>query len=910
MSEPRTLLDWIDSLRRYGERAAIVAFTRADARELSYQRLDDLSRRLAAGLIDRGVDRGDRVALLAPSSPEWMIACLGILRAGGMPVPLDIQFDDDALTHVLTDSRPRMIFVNANQQARLGELRLDLSPQVILLDAEDDPDSWRQLLAEHSGELPSASPDDEAVLFYTSGTTGSPKGVPLTQRNLAVQLQVLLNAGLVRDDDRVLLPLPLHHVYPVVVGMLTPLALGLPIVLPYSLTGPQMMRALQEAQVTIVIGVPRLYRALDDAIQGRIRSSGRVAGGVIQGIIALSAWLRRRLNLRMGKWLLYPLHQRLGPHLRVVACGGSPLDDDLAWRLEALGWQVAIGYGLTETSPLLTINPPGSARIGTVGKPIPPIELRIDDNDEGTGPTSGEILARGPSVFGGYRNLPEQTAAVLTEEGWFHTGDLGFIDADGYLHVTGRRGTRMVTAGGENVQPSDVENAYAQHPEIDELGVLEDEGQLVALIVPNNRARDRDDWQEAIASAVEAAGRELPSYQRLGGFRVTRGSLPRTRLGKIQRHKLRERYARAGDRDQGVEQAPVEIAEMNSEDRALLSDPAASQTWEYLTEQFSAQRLTPETNIRADLGVDSLEWMNLSLAIRRRAGVEVDEAAIEQIETVRDLLRETSRAAAADPEPQASLLDDPESALSEHQQAYLRPLGRGAEYASAALFTVNRWLMRLLFQLEVQGADRLPADPFVITPNHVSYLDAPVIAAALTKHQLRNTYWGGWTGTMFRNFLMRRLSRLTRVVPVDPQRGAVSSLACGGAVLDRGHHLVWFPEGQRSDDGRLQSFRPGIGWLLKDRPVWVVPVAVEGTFAALPPGRWLLRPRQVRVRFGRPLRSTELIPDQQREDGNERDNGNERDDGEQGEQSQAAPQQLATALRDRVAALVDEDPLK
>jgi long-chain acyl-CoA synthetase len=876
--EPRRLARWIEALDRYGEQSALIAFDKDGAQRTSYAELDALSGRFATGLIERGIGRGDRLALLAPSSLEWIAAFLGIIRAGATPVPLDVQFDDDALLHVLDDSRPRWILASAKQAARLDKLGLDQPPDIFLLDDQQRPQSWQHVLADTPTQLPETSPEDEAVLFYTSGTTGPPKGVPLTHRNIAIQLDVLLNADLVNDGDCLLLPLPLHHVYPLVVGLLTPLARGLSIVLPFSLTGPQMVRALNEGGVTIVIGVPRLYRALVDGIVEKAESSGRIAKASFRLATGVSSWLRRRLGMRAGKRLLRPLHRQFGARLRVVASGGSPLDDELAWKLEALGWQVAIGYGLTETSPLLTINPPGKAKIGSVGRAIEHVELRIEhgddaDGDPGTDRSPGEILARGPSVFGGYRNLPDKTDQVLTDDGWFHTGDLGFLDDDGFLYITGRKGTMIVTESGENVQPDEVENAYAKHSAIREIGVLGQDGQLVALIVPERGEVGGGDLAQAIEQAVGAQSRDLPSYQRLAEFRLTRESLPRTRLGKIQRHKLGERFRQAAEDGDGDDQAasPVAIEEMNSEDQTLLDDPTARKTWQLLGRKYADRRLTPDTNVRLDLKIDSLEWMNLSLAIRRHASVEIDEEAIGRIETVRDLLAEVTEATAADEAiDEISPLDDPEAALSEDQRRYLQPHGRLAALLARGIFALNRWLMRLVFRLRVEGAERLPDAPIVIAPNHASYLDAPAIAAALPWQRLRQTYWGGWTGTMFANVFMRLFSRLTHVVPVDPQRGVKSSLAFGAAVITRGHDLVWFPEGERSTDGKLQPFRSGIGLLLEHHRTRVVPAVIDGAHEALPPGRWLPRPRKIRVTFGQPLDVGALMKDGDDEEMSER----------------------------------------
>jgi long-chain acyl-CoA synthetase len=226
----------------------------------------------------------------------------------------------------------------------------------------------------------------------------------------------------------------------------------------------------------VLIGVPRLYRALAAGVRARAEGAGRLAAALFRAGAALSTWLRRRLGLRLGKLLLRPLHRQLGPRLRVLVSGGAALDPDLAWELEGLGWQIATGYGLTETAPMLTLDRPGKARIGSVGRPLPGVEIRIDPSAGPDTPRQpetgradprrqeGEILARGPGVFAGYRHLPEKTAEAFTDDGWFRTGDLGYLDGDGYLYVTGRVATRITTEGGKKFQPDDVEAAYQANP--------------------------------------------------------------------------------------------------------------------------------------------------------------------------------------------------------------------------------------------------------------------------------------------------------------------------------------------------------------------------------------------------------------------------------------------------------------
>src|SRR6266404_1768620 len=345
MATPQSCDGVLTDLSRHGDRPAVVTLRKRDSETWSYADLDGCVERLTRGLHHAGLARGDRAAIIADNG------------------------------------------------------------RLVLLDATDgDERSWRHLLSKNAGALPKLGPEDHATLFYTSGTTGPPKGVPLTHRNLSVQIDAALATGLTSEDDHLLLPLPLHHVYPFVIGMLAPLTRGLTVVIPQSLTGPQIIRALHEGKVNVIIGVPRLYRALYSGIQTRLQSAGPVRGGIARQLLALSIALRRRFGVRAGKILLRPLHRQLGSQLRLLASGGAALDSELAMKLEGLGWQVAIGYGLTETSPLLTFNLPGQAPLDSVGKPIRGVELRINpktfEKEEPVGEQEGqgEVLARGTSV--------------------------------------------------------------------------------------------------------------------------------------------------------------------------------------------------------------------------------------------------------------------------------------------------------------------------------------------------------------------------------------------------------------------------------------------------------------------------------------------------------------------------------
>lgn len=862
-NSPRTLQGLAKGLSDWGNSPAIHAFHRDTSHAHDYASLAGQSRRFCAVLSNGGVGLGDCVAVLARPSAESIAACLGIFLCGATVLPIDTQFSDEVLEHVIEESAPRVLVTATEFEQRLDRIDVRDTAIYLLDSAQDDPRHW--LADGELGEVPTVDEDDVACLFYTSGTTGFPKGVPLTHRNLVFQLDSIQRMQIVSGEARVLMPLPLHHVYPFVIGVLTPLSLGLAIVLPAALTGPQMLRALAEGHVTHVIGVPRLYEMVLAGLHARIQETGWWVSIPLNAMLALSRFIRRTAGVRVGSRLLGSIRRRIGPEVAVTASGGAPLPDEVALELESLGWLVAIGYGLTETAPLVTINPPGGLRIGSVGKTIDGLEVRIAPAQNVAGPF-GEVQVRGPSVFQGYHRRDEETRKAFTEDGWFRTGDIGRLDEDGYLYLAGRLSTLIVTAGGENVQPETLEHAYEADPLIKEVGVLLHDERLAAVVLPDFDAigtREPAQVEERVRKAVEERARSLPSYQRVSDFVISEAPLARTRLGKIQRHILKERFHEL--RDAGVHaqpHGPMTPEDMSDHDRELIEIPEAQRVWDWLARRYSNVRLTPGTSLSLELDVDSLEWVELSQRVRDLAGVELDEESIAGIDTVRDLLSEVveteSEAQAAT--ESADLFERPQDYLSERQRAALKPLPAAARPFVRLLYHLNRALMRAAFRLEVTGRENLPREgPCIICPNHVSYLDPLVLTAALDLPRLRSTRWIAWAGGVMENPVVRILARLAQAVPIEVRRASQSSLAAGAAVIRRGETVVLFPEGQRSLTGELGAFRPGIGLLASHLDVPLVPAYIHGAFEALPRNSRRLRFSRIRIAFGRPQSPEELM---------------------------------------------------
>jgi len=846
--EPPVTQSWnigglLQDLTARGRHPVVISFGKDGIATCDSATVADKALGLARGLRNAGVGSGSRVALWAPNSPVWIIAALAVLMAAGVVVPIDDLADAEQLDAALASSAARLIFTTARHLEAYGNTLRAHAARIILVDeaecAGQSATGWLSLLVETSRESAGPASGEPALLSWTSGTTGSPKAFLLTHRNIATNVEALQKLNLVGPRDRALLPLPLHHVYPFIVGMLTTLTIGTAIVLPGGTTGPQLLRAMREAEVTTIIGVPRLYDAIWTALETRVVTRGRTVRILWRAMLRSASFVQRSTGLRLGRLLFAPVRREMAARLRLLVSGGSRLERETEDRLEALGWTVLSGYGLAETASLFTGNRPGARRPGSVGRPLADGEVRIADPDqEGI----GEVQLRGSSIIKGYLDNPEANHAAFTADGWYRTGDLGFVDRDGFLFLTGREKEVLVLGGGKKVAPEDLEPIYGGAPEIAEVAVLEDKGALVALVRPDRaKLHDRGatNLRDGIRVILAEKARDLPSWQRLSGFALTDQPLPRTRLGKYRRFLLPALYAEA--LAGGARRAAHALT---PEDLALLRDPTAEAVWAILRERYPEEALDLDVDLALDLNVDSFGWMEIAVALQDRLDIHLSETDIAGIQTIRELLRlaiERRSGGRAPPH---------EPAMARDFERWLAPTGTLLTALALVLYALNRLLMRGLFRLRVAGAATLPeTGAFVITPNHVSDLDGLVIAAALPWSQFRRLHFAGDVVRMFSNPLNRLFCRALHVFPVDAKFPG-ATLESARRVLKAGDVQVWFPEAWRSPDGRLQRFLPGIGQLLLRSGAPAVPAYIEGTFEALPRGRRMPKLRQITVTFG------------------------------------------------------------
>ncbi len=824
----RTLQSLIVDLSRFGDAPAVVAFSDSGVQTRSY---DDLHRdvlALAGGLLAHGLGHGVPVGVIGVNSDAQVVLRLALAATGAVAVPLDDMGSPEDFRRALDNSGARALFADGGILEVLPDAVTDGLSGVWRLDgdAASPTAHWSELIGEAPETLPAVVPEDLVAIIYTSGTTGVAKGVPLTHGNFMFNVEALAKGGFVDTSDRAALPLPLHHAYPFMAGLMVPFACGSTVILPKAPTGPDVATALREAGATVMVGVPRLYEALVEGIKGRL--AGGIAGKLFGTLWRVSAAVSRNGGPRIGKWLMWPVRRRFAPKLRMLVSGGARLDEDAAWRLEGLGFQVLTGYGLVETSSVTTYNRYGAGRIGTEGKPVEGSGLRIADPDE---EGIGEVQLSGPHVFSGYFGDSATTEAVFTPDGWFRSGDLGRVDADGSLVITGRSKDVIVLSGGKNVGPEEVETALCASPLIAEAGVFERDGGLAALIVPDEDALRRAETQrleDAIRIAVTAAGAGLAPYKRVTAYRIHREALPRTRLAKLRRFRLPELFDAAG-RHAGREADPAFDAE-------LADDPRAGRILALMRARFGDDTIGLATSPQLDLGVDSLAWMEIAQQIESDLGVTLAPDALVEVVILADLVRVA--------------IDAPPAAGEAPAEVVLpaRPRGFGRMVCWTA-YWLNRLIMKAAFRVRRHGAAPDASEPLILIANHASDIDPLVLAAAMPWRTFRTLWWSADRARVFGSPGLRWLARIAQLFPID-DRSPAEGLAIAGGLVERGESVVWFPESWRSPDGRLQDFMRGIGILLSERPVALTPAYIAGTFEVLPRHRRWPTLRRVDIYFG------------------------------------------------------------
>ncbi|HET6267732.1 MAG TPA: AMP-binding protein, partial [Acidobacteriota bacterium] len=544
----RSLMEMFDAVTKIHEhRTAIKMERHGEMEEYSYGDVRELVLRAGAFLAGNGVAPEDRVGLIGENSPEWGFSYFGILKAGATCIPMDKDLSLDEIVNLLIAGKAKGIILSdkyrrkhARLAARMEEsghpVRVWSMTEVFELNDEKTEQ-------EHIAKLPhKAKPTGIASLIFTSGTTDKPKGVMLTQKNLTSMMSQLLKVYDVSHRDGFLSVLPLHHTFEFSTGFLLPFSKGAQIQYLEELNGESISNALKDGHVTIMVGVPALWDLLQRRILKKFGDKSEKLESFVKGLSSLNKWIRKKTPLNLGPFLFFPIHHGLGGKIRYLISGGSALSEKVFDTFYGFGFSLNEGYGLTETSPVLTVTRPDRKPIGgSAGLALPGVEIKIaNPNEHGI----GEVLARGPNVMAGYYENKEATDAAIID-GWLHTGDLGYVDESENLFLVGRLKDLIVAANGKNVYPDEIEEEYRHHSLIKELSVVglpDESGERIACVVVPDYEKEESLSKEAVRHQIEEHFRNtstsLPFFKRVKTLEFQDHDLPKTGTRKVKRREV------------------------------------------------------------------------------------------------------------------------------------------------------------------------------------------------------------------------------------------------------------------------------------------------------------------------------------------------------------------------------------
>jgi len=865
---------FLETCEQFAEREAMRIKTADGWQRYSYGDIKDGALKVASWLGRQGFGHQNKAALIIENSPKWAMVYFGILLAGGVVVPLDTQARPQDIVKFLKDAHVQFVFLEHKLTVIASEASLYVKDIIVVNSPEEDIPylSFERIVLTQAplsvSALLMAEPDDTAALLYSSGTTASPKGVELSHKNFYANFCGLEKLNVCSWEDTFISILPLFHAYAFMATFIYPFFLGAKIIYPNSMKSEDIIQAMRENRVTVLVGVPELFNNINKSIQNKIQSLPSFARAVLE-LLADLGWLVKKVTkINILKVIYRSAHSRFGGSLRFMVSGGAKLDPEVATDLERIGFMILEGYGLTETAPIVSLNPLPKQKIGSVGKALDGVVVKIDQPDaSGT----GEIIIRGDNVMKGYYQKPVETAAVI-KEGWFHSGDLGFIDKAGYLHISGRLKEVIVLSSGKNIFPDEVEEYYRESPFIKEAGVfMSSQENLRAVIVPNFdefQKKGMINVYEKIKWDVENISKELPSYKRILGFVLTKEELPKTRLGKIKRFQLATIY----QKEEKKETAPKNSQQPDSEN-TLYKNPIGRQVVDFLRKELKLNRVPQSTDhLELDFGIDSLTRVELISGLEQLFKIRMSEEAFAQVATVGELVAAVSNLM-VEQTPQdiiekslktswAEILTV-ESDPQQFQQLDLDP--GWLEHAFG--YVVRRFIFlvfKIFGRIKIINQQHLPEQgPYIICCNHSSYLDAFAVICGLTDKVAMQTYFIGLKD-IFLHPAVRWAMRLGRLIPIDASNELMKAMQSAAFLLKYNKIICIFPEGQRSIDGEVKVFKKGIGILAKELQVPVVPAAIDGTYQAWPRTAQFPRAHQMKIIFGQPISSKEFLSRQPR----------------------------------------------
>jgi long-chain acyl-CoA synthetase len=879
MQARRNLITLLDDFRSHEREVAVVRYQGNRKRVTRYGELALLAGRLAALLEQRGIVPGDRVLLWAQNSAEWVAAFYGCMLRGVLSVPLDASGSAEFAARVAADVKPKLV---VGDSVLLQQLALD-APKLAF-------ETWLEVLPVHEGAaVEGLSAESPLEILFTSGTTGEPKGIVLTHGNVLASMGPIEQGAkpYMRWEPlvhplRILLTLPLSHVFGQTMGLWVPPIFAAELHFEDRLAAPRLVETIRNERISVLAAVPRVLALLKTHLE--------LTNPELAEKIAASA----DIGAAKKWWRFRKIHRTFGLKFWALISGGGALPGPLEQFWNALGFVLVQGYGMTETTALITLNHPFHVAKGTIGKPMAGREVKLG--------ADGEVLVRGASISGATWAGGE---LHRRENEWLPTGDLAEMAPSGELRFLGRKSEVIVTASGLNVHPEDLETAIEGQPGVAACAVVPietAEGPEPCAVIASRGSK------EQAAAAIENANTHLADFQRLRRWVLwPEPDLPRTSTGKVRRKAVAEWL-----RNNHSTGAPPRAASGKNG-----SAFRVSQDWLMdLITQITGETYPGggnELHLTEDLHLDSLGRVQLAAAIEERLGILISDGMLDRVNTLgelRRLVKDDERAdrtaswetngrggahiaqAATDGNP---MLPEEEASVHAPQTitAGIEPEPKRAHYVYprwpwmwpvgairvAFIEAVMRPLVRLLAKPRVVAPAKIEGqEPLLIIANHVTAFDGPLIQYALPG-RIRRRMAIAMSGEMlndyrhFRNpeplhptrrfFLPGPLfyflvTALFNVFPLPKRRDFQPSFAHAGRAMDHGYHVLVFPEGTRSAEGKLASFRPGIGLLAKQSGAMVLPVALRGLGELKLTGKRWFRSGKIEVRVGTPLRISPL----------------------------------------------------
>ena len=740
--------------------------------------------------------------IIMENRPEWIYSFFTIWDKNSAAIAIDAQSSPKEILYVLEDSNPDIIMCSNETEKNILEAISNYNfkdnIKVLNVDNFKIDDEKMKKIANSEFELRNPEGNQTAAMLYTSGTTGSPKGVMLTYNNLMTEMEGIYEKGIFDHRDQILALLPFHHVLPLTATVLLMLRYQTSIVFVRKIASKEIFEALEKNRVTALIGVPRVFKLFYDGIKQQID-----AKFITRAIFKI---MSKSKSIPLKRKVFSKVHKKFGGHLDFIVAGGAKLDPEIARFYETLGIYSLEGYGLTETSPVIAVNSKKERKIGTIGKKLYNVDVKIENE---------ELWVKGPIVMKGYYNKPEKTAEVMTEDGWFKTGDLAKIDEEGYITIIGRRNSMIVLSNGKNIDPETLENRLIAKSDklIKEAGIFNHQNKLAAIIIPDLlecRKRNINNVKTYIKNIVEDYNLSAHNYEKVLDYKVFEEELPKTRVGKLRRFMLPNLY------EQNVVKK-AKVVEPDNEVYKILK--------EYVKKAKGIEP-QPEENLELEIGMDSLDIVEFFAYIENNFGLQLDEEKFAEMPNLKLL---------------SEYINEKAVKIENNEINWKQII----EEAKPIKDDKNRWITKFL-KVFLDVIIKIYFRIQIYVSNHQSFIDPLILGSLLPKSILYNTIFLAidW---YFKKFPLKLLVSNGNVILIDINKNIRKSVEEIVGYLKSGKNVLIFPEGARTKDGKVAEFKKVFAIISKELGVDVQCLGIKGGFEAYSRYMKFPKPKKIKV---------------------------------------------------------------